>query len=84
MMMLSCKQVSKLVSQSLDRSLTWSDKIQLRLHLLMCNPCTQFKRQLHMLRTALQRIRTGLEHDSSIKLPLEVKNRILHRIESDQ
>ncbi len=83
-MMLSCKQASKLVSQSLDRPLTWSEKAMLRLHLLMCNPCTQFKRQLNMLRTALQRIRNSTEHDSTIKLPLDVKNRILHRIESDQ
>lgn len=82
--MLTCKQASKLVSQSLDRPLTWLEKIQLKLHLLICNPCTQFKRQLNMLRTALQRIRNGVEHDSTIKLPLDVKNRILHRIESDQ
>lgn len=83
-MMLTCKQASKLVSQSLDRPLTWSEKLQLKLHLLICNPCTQFKRQLNMLRTALRRIRNDIEHDSSIKLPLDVKNRILHRIESDQ
>jgi len=83
-MMLTCKQASKLVSQSLDRPLTWSEKLQLKLHLLICDPCTQFKRQLNMLRTALRRIRNDIEHDSSIKLPLDVKNRILHRIESDQ
>jgi hypothetical protein len=82
--MLTCKEASKLVSQSLDRPLTWLEKIQLKLHLLICNPCTQFKRQLNMLRTALQRVRNGVEHDSTIKLPLDVKNRILHRIESDQ
>ena len=82
--MLSCKQASKLLSQSLDRPLTWSEKIQLRLHLFMCNPCTQFKRQLNMLRTAMQRIRNGIEHDNTIKLPLDVKNRIVHKIESDQ
>ena len=83
-MMLTCKQASKLISQSLDRPLTWSEKMVLRLHLFICNPCTQFKRQLNMLRTALQRIRTGIEHDSTIKLPLDVKNRILHKIESNQ
>jgi len=82
--MFTCKQASKLISQSLDRPLTWSEKLQLKLHLLICNPCTQFKRQLNMLRTALHRIRYGIEHDSTIKLPLDVKNRILHTIESDQ
>jgi len=82
--MLTCKQASKLISQSLDCPLTWSEKMQLKLHLLICNPCTQFKRQLNMLRTALQRIRYSIEHDSTIQLPLDVKNRIWHTIESDQ
>ncbi len=82
--MLTCKQASKLVSQSLDRPLTWSEKVMLRLHLLICDPCTQFKRQLNMLRTALQRITNGIEHDSTIKLPPDVKSRILQTIESRQ
>ncbi len=82
--MLTCKQASKLVSQSLDRPLTWSEKVLLRLHLLICDPCTQFKRQLNMLRTALRKIRNDMENDHTIKLPLEVKDRILHTIESDQ
>jgi hypothetical protein len=81
--MLTCKQTSKLISQSLDRPLTWSEKLQLRLHLFMCNPCSQFKRQLNMLRTAIQRIRNDIEHDSNIKLPLNVRNRIVHMIESN-
>lgn len=82
--MLSCKQASKLVSQSLDRPLTWSERMQLKLHLLMCNPCTQFKRQLNMLRSALQRLRNHMENDHTIKLPLAVKNRIMLTVESNQ
>ena len=82
--MFTCKQASKLISQSLDRPLTWSAKLQLRLHLLICAPCTQFKRQLNMLRLALQRIRNNIENDHTVTLPLDVKNRILHTIESNQ
>jgi len=82
--MFTCKQASKLISQSLDRPLSLPEKIRLRLHLLICDPCTQFKRQLMMLRAALHRIRYGIEQDSTIKLPLDVKNRILHTIEPDQ
>ena len=80
--MLTCKQASKLISQSLDRPLTWSERMQLKLHLLICNPCTQFKRQLNMLRIALLKLRDSIENDSTIKLPLVVKNRILHMAES--
>lgn len=83
-MMLNCKQASKLVSQSLDRPLSWSERLQLKLHLFMCNPCRQFKRQLQMLRTAMQRIRNDIEHDCTIQLAPDVKNRILRELQSDK
>lgn len=82
--MLTCKQASKLISQSLDRPLTWSEKVRLRLHLFICDPCRHFEQQLNTLRAALLKIRSSIENDSSIKLPLVVKDRIVHRIESNQ
>ena len=82
--MLTCKQASKLISQSLDRPLTWSEKVQLKLHLFICDPCMHFKQQLNTLRTALLKIRSSIENDSTIKLPLVVKDRIMHMIESKQ
>jgi len=82
--MFTCKQASKLISQSLDRPLTWSEKVQLRLHLFICDPCMHFKQQLNLLRTALRRARVSIENDQAIKLPLVVKNRIMHMIESNQ
>jgi hypothetical protein len=82
--MLTCKQASKLISQSLDHPLTWSEKMRLRLHLFICDPCRHFRRQLNLLRTLLHRMRVSIENDHAIKLPLEVKDRIMHRIESNQ
>ena len=82
--MLTCKQASKLISRSLDRPLTWSEKCQLKLHLFICDPCTHFKQQLNMLRSVLRRVRVSIENDNTIKLPLVVKNRIMHTIESNQ
>ncbi|MFZ3087970.1 MAG: zf-HC2 domain-containing protein [Methylotenera sp.] len=82
--MLTCKQASQLISQSLDHPLSWSQKVKLRLHLLVCIPCNQFKQQLKLLRVALQRIRNATENDQNIQLPLDVKDRILKTIESDQ
>jgi hypothetical protein len=50
-----CKEASQLVSQSLDRRLPWHQRILLRAHLLICDACTQFKRQMELLRAAAQR-----------------------------
>lgn len=82
--MLTCKQASKLISQSLDHPLSWSERVRLKLHLIICDACTQFKQQLNLLRTALQRIRNATENDLNIQLPFDVKDRIVRTIESDQ
>ena len=82
--MMACKQASKLLSQSLDRPLSWSELMQLKLHLMMCGACSRFKKQLNLLRAALQNIRTNMENNSAITLPLAVKARIIEQIKSEQ
>jgi len=55
-MMLSCKQVTRLVSQGLDRELAFADRVRLRVHLAICDGCTNFSRQLAVLRAAMARL----------------------------
>ncbi len=43
--MRSCKDVSFLLSQSLDRPLPWYTILALRMHLLMCSVCRVARRQ---------------------------------------
>lgn len=76
MFMLTCKQASRLVSQSLDRPLSWSEHAQLKFHLLICKACQQFGQQLHLLSLAIKSMAQQTEHDSSIQLSLEAKIRI--------
>lgn len=53
--MMSCKQASALMSQSLDRRLSWRERLRLRLHLFACEACRRVKAQLQFLHTALRR-----------------------------
>jgi hypothetical protein len=55
-MMLSCKEVSHLVSQGLDRRLGLWERLRLRLHLAICDGCTNFSRQMQFLRKAVSRL----------------------------
>ena len=48
--MLSCKEVSRLVSESLDRPLPWSRRVSVALHLAMCGLCRRFRGSLLTLR----------------------------------
>jgi hypothetical protein len=59
--MLSCKQVTRLVSQGLDRELGFAERVRLRVHLAICDGCTNFRNQMDFLRKAVAR----LESDSA-------------------
>lgn len=53
--MIKCRDVSFLLSESQDRPLSLGEAVSLRLHLLMCTKCTNFSRQLKVIRLASQR-----------------------------
>ena len=59
-MMLSCKEVTQLVSQGLDRRLGGGERLRLRLHFLICRSCTNFARQMQFLRAALERLESRI------------------------
>lgn len=74
--MLSCKQASQLLSQSLDRKLMRRELIGLRLHLMLCSMCRRFGRQIIGMRKMVRRLRQQIEHDETVKLSTEAKQRI--------
>ena len=51
---LTCKQASRLQSQSMDRALTLAERLSLRLHTAACDACTKVEHQLAFLRRALR------------------------------
>lgn len=50
--MLTCKEVTHLLSEGQDRKLTVAERVRLEMHLLMCSGCSNFRRQMEFLRTA--------------------------------
>ncbi|NHQ85842.1 zf-HC2 domain-containing protein [Iodobacter fluviatilis] len=50
--MMNCRQASILLSAQQDGPLTLNQRYRLRLHLLLCNNCRNFNRQLHFMREA--------------------------------
>ncbi|KAF0166063.1 MAG: hypothetical protein FD157_682 [Rhodocyclaceae bacterium] len=53
--MLSCRQATALMSQEQDRQLALSERIGLRLHVWICAGCSNYRRQLGVLREACRR-----------------------------
>ena len=50
-----CHDVTRLASESMDRTLPPSTRIQLQLHYWICQACAQYRRQLVALRQAMRR-----------------------------
>ena len=57
--MLSCQQATELMSQEQDRSLTLVERLGLRLHVLICAGCNNYRRQMGILRAACRRFGGG-------------------------
>lgn len=49
----TCKETSLLVTQSLDRKLTWTERLGMRIHLAVCDNCTRFVKQMRLIRAWL-------------------------------
>jgi len=52
---LSCREASRLISESRDRDLALGERVTLRIHLGLCTACTRFTKQLDFLREAMKR-----------------------------
>ncbi len=52
MLILKCREVAQLASESLDRKLTLKEHIGLRFHLMMCKLCMRYVRQLKFMHRA--------------------------------
>lgn len=72
--MLSCKDVSHLATQALDRKLTLAERWGMWLHLSICAACRRFERQIALLHRAMSRLRN--QPAASGTLPDEAKARI--------
>lgn len=65
--MLSCKDISALVSRSMDERLSWRQRMAVRLHLTICSGCSRFAGQMSFLRQAARRypgVVSGRNEDS--------------------
>lgn len=54
--MLSCHQATRLLSDSQERSLRLSERMTMRMHLLMCDGCRNFERQMGVIRLAMRKM----------------------------
>ena len=67
--MLTCKEASYLASKKLDKKLSWRENLNFRLHIMMCNLCRRYAREINKLHEVIQKA----GESSLSKLPDSVK-----------
>ena len=83
--MLNCKEISILVSESIDRNLTLWQRLSVRIHVAACRFCRQFRKDIIHIHK-----RTGEQiddidtdfNDTGVKLSAESLERMKRQIES--
>ncbi len=51
----TCQEMTRLLSDAMDRPLPWRTRVLMRLHFLICKWCERYKHQLRFLRQAVRR-----------------------------
>ncbi|MGB4359059.1 MAG: zf-HC2 domain-containing protein [Rhodoferax sp.] len=59
--MMNCQQATRLISESQDRALSLSEKMALKMHVLMCAGCKNFSLQIPFLSQAMKAYAKGLD-----------------------
>jgi len=74
--MLKCRENTILVTKSLDQKLTLVERLEMKMHLAMCDVCKRYAKQLHWLDDAFRK------KMSEEKLPPEALERICKYLEN--
>jgi hypothetical protein len=72
-----CDKITRLVSQSMDRKLSWKEEFLLDFHCAICGQCDCFHKQLEILRDTAQTV----SNENAPGLSAEARNRMKQRLE---
>jgi hypothetical protein len=79
--MLNCRQVTRLVSQSMDTKLRWYQWLGMRIHLLYCVWCRRYASQIRFLHKACDQLDPETQASPSHTLSSEAKEKMRARLQ---
>lgn len=65
--MISCKNVSTLLTSDQLQAQSWWKRMEVRMHLAMCDLCSRLARQLEQMRSAAHQTREENEPDAGLE-----------------
>ena len=76
----NCAEMSRLASQSLDKSLSLNIRLQVKLHFLICAWCKRYTRQLRFLHESAPHFEEHAGQHLTRGLSAEAKQRIVQHL----
>jgi predicted anti-sigma-YlaC factor YlaD len=73
--MLTCQQMTELVTDYVERRLPFADRVRFQMHLGMCRHCREYLRQIKLVAAALGELRS----EDVPPMPEEVATELLAR-----
>jgi hypothetical protein len=83
----SCKEVSRLISDSLERPLSTREKLGVKIHLWGCDLCKRYRDQLIMLQKVFEKYSISFNSEDLLggtKLRPEAKDKIRKLLHEEQ
>lgn len=81
--MLNCKQASELMSRAMDENLSFLNRFSLKVHLVLCEGCTNFSSQIFLLHKVARALGKGQDCDN-LRLSDEARQRIYQELKNAQ
>ncbi len=81
--MITCKEATRLISESMDGKLPLGRRIALRIHLLMCKLCPRFLHQMLFVKGTTDHYQKEVEEDPSYSLSTNARERIKSLLATD-
>jgi len=81
--MFKCKDISLLISRSMDQKLPLRIRIGIKFHLMMCNLCLSYKKQLELIHKAISKFDIDKEELFPVtQLPEKTREKIKKNLEN--
>jgi hypothetical protein len=79
----TCREVTRLCSQAVDRRLTFHGQVSLCVHSLLCSYCRNYARQIRLLRRCVRHMNELADSTLQHRLPTCSASRIKKRLETE-
>ena len=78
----NCREAARLISEAHAHELSASDRVGLRLHVLICRSCRAYNHSIHILVELMRIVATKQYPGDADVLSEAAKERILHKLRS--